>query len=81
MSTERFERTIPYRHTVGTLESIALTEVGKGQDFRLTLTTPDKNAPRVSLYLEGRILDALLEALLDLKDACERRAHHGRPPI
>lgn len=38
MSTERFERTIPYRHTVGTLESIALTEVGKGQDFRLTLT-------------------------------------------
>ncbi|HRQ48647.1 MAG TPA: hypothetical protein PK725_16955, partial [Rhodocyclaceae bacterium] len=73
MSTERFERTIPYRHTVGTLESIALTEVGKGQDFRLTLTTPDKNAPRVSLYLEGHILDALLEALLDLKDACERR--------
>lgn len=46
-----------------------------------TPTTPDKNAPRVSLYLEGHILDALLEALLDLKDACERRAHHGRPPI
>lgn len=81
MSTERFERTIPYRHTVGTLESIALTEMANGQDFRLTVTTPDKNAPQVSVYLEGHVLDDLLNALLDLKDACERRAHHGRPPL
>lgn len=76
---EPFERSIPYTHAVGTSESITVSEVGRGHDFRLTVTTPDKTASYVSVYLEAPVLDALIDALLDLKDACDRRQHHGRP--
>lgn len=79
MSTERFERTIAYHHSCGTQESITFTEIGKEHDFRLTITTPDKNAATVSVYLDGHILDEMINALFDLKDACERRAYHKRP--
>jgi len=76
---EAFERAIPYTHATGTSESITVAEVGRGHDFRLTVTTPDKAASRVSVYLEAPVLDALIDALLDLKDACDRRQYHGRP--
>ncbi|NLG23797.1 MAG: hypothetical protein GX558_00455 [Clostridiales bacterium] len=76
---EAFERVIPYTHTTGTSEAITVAEVGRGHDFRLTVTTPDKAASRVSVYLEAPVLDALIDALLDLKDACDKRQHHGRP--
>ena len=72
-----FECVVPYRHSVGTLEKITVAEVGKGYDFRLSVTAP--GGPGVSVYLEGAVLDGLIDALLDLKDACERRQHHGRP--
>jgi len=59
------------------MQSLTVTEAGKGRDFILTITTPNRNAHTVKTYLEGYLLDVLIDTLLDLKESCERREHHA----
>lgn len=72
-----FERRIPYRHTIGTAESLTIKGAGgaEGGGFRLAITTPAPGGADVTeAFLDGRVLDELIEALLDLREANERIA-------
>ena len=73
-----FERRIPYRHTIGTAESLTIKGAGgaEGGGFRLAITTPAPGGAHdvAEVFLDGRVLGELIEALLDLREANERIA-------
>lgn len=76
-----FERRIPYRHTLGTVECVAVKGAGgaEGGGFRLSISTPSPGGGHdlAEAFLDGRVLDELIEALLDLREANERIAHRA----
>ena len=74
MESDAFVRLIAYQHTVGTMEYIAIQDAEDGGGFRFTITSPDRTALKLSVYLEASVLNPMIDALLDLKDAQERMA-------
>lgn len=82
-----FERRIPYRHTLGTVEYVTVKGAGgaEGGGFQFSITTPAPGGGHdmAEAFLDGRVLDELVEALLDLREANERIAHRkgGKDPV
>ncbi|MBS0554873.1 MAG: hypothetical protein JSS47_20475 [Proteobacteria bacterium] len=76
-----FERRIPYRHSLGTTESVTVKGAGgaEGGGFRFSITTPAPGGGHhvAEAFLDGRVLNELIHALLDLQEANERIAHQA----